>query len=287
MHATVGAIEGGRLERSCTRDWIRFPARGAGYERAEAFLSEHAFAPHRHDTYAIGLTLSGRQGFRYRGSARVSLAGQLQILHPDETHDGTPLESQGFRYRILYLEPELVRHALADAPLPFVSEPVQDRTAVTEELARLVAETDEEDDLSLTTLATTVADTLTALAGRRGRHAAIDVAAVAHVREYLAAHACEQTEASALERLAGIDRFTIARHFRRAYGTSPDRYRMLRRLELARRSIGRGSAIADVAAETGFADQSHLTRQFKRAYGITPGAWGRLAAAGARLPSRA
>ncbi|MCQ0010468.1 AraC family transcriptional regulator [Actinomadura madurae] len=32
-----------------------------------------------------------------------------------------------------------------------------------------------------------------------------------------------------------------------------------------------GEAIGDVAARTGFADQSHLTRWFVRCYGMTPG----------------
>ena len=35
----------------------------------------------------------------------------------------------------------------------------------------------------------------------------------------------------------GIDRFTIARQFRRAFGTSPDRYRTMRRLARARAAI--------------------------------------------------
>jgi len=52
------------------------------------------------------------------------------------------------------------------------------------------------------------------------------------VRDYLAAHAREQTPASILEEIAGIDRFTIARHFRWA-SDEPDRYRTLRRLALA------------------------------------------------------
>jgi AraC-like DNA-binding protein len=76
-----------------------------------------------------------------------------------------------------------------------------------------------------------------------------------------------------LERIAGIDRYAIARQFRRAYGTSPDRYRTMRRLGLARAAIQSGVPLARAAVDAGFADQSHMSRQFVRAYGLTPGRW--------------
>ena len=72
---------------------------------------------------------------------------------------------------------------------------------------------------------------------------------------------------------------TLARQFRRAWGTSPHRYLVLRRLERARRAIAAGESLASAAILAGFADQAHLTRQFKRAYGITPGRWRRLTGA--------
>ena len=99
------------------------------------------------------------------------------------------------------------------------------------------------------------------------------------MRSYIAAHASEQTPASTLERIAGIDRYAIARQFRRAYGTSPDRYRTCAGSALARTAIEEGVPLARAAADCGFADQSHMTRQFVRAYGLTPGRWAAIAAA--------
>jgi AraC-like DNA-binding protein len=100
------------------------------------------------------------------------------------------------------------------------------------------------------------------------------------VRDHLASHAREQTPAATLEQIAGTDRFTIARHFRRAFGTSPDRYRTMRRLALARAAIESGLPLVAAAAEAGFADQSHMTRQFTRAYGLTPGRWAKTVSTG-------
>ena len=62
----------------------------AGIERVEAFFGGRAFEPHRHDTYAIGVTTRGVQIFNYRGAQRCCLPGQLHVVHPDDIHDGGP-----------------------------------------------------------------------------------------------------------------------------------------------------------------------------------------------------
>ena len=277
MPQTLGGIGVGGLEQSGTRrsDSIRFGPSAHGIERAEVYLSTFAFEPHRHDTYAIGITTAGVQTFHYRGSRRICLPGQLHVLHPDEAHDGAAGTDGGFGYRILYIPPELVREALAGRELPFVADPIQQLVPAAQLIASLLADIDEPIyELSSAEIAVVVADGLGSLSGRRDRReAAIDSVAVELVRDYLAAHAREQTPASVLERIAGTDRFTIARHFRWAFGTSPDRYRTLRRLALARAAIESGQPLARAASEAGFADQSHMTRQFKRTYGLTPGRW--------------
>jgi AraC-like DNA-binding protein len=277
MPQTLRGVDADRLERSCSRghDRIRLGPSAHGVERAEVFLSLCAFEPHRHDTYAIGITTAGVQTFRYRGSRRVCLPGQLHVLHPDETHDGAPGTQDGFGYRILYIAPELVRDALAGQALPFVADPVHRPGPSARAVASLLIDIGEPiSELAAAEIAAAVADILLSLSDRRERaRATVDMPAVELVRDYLAAHAREPTSASELERIAGIDRFTIARHFRWAFGTSPDRYRTLRRLALARAAIEGGQPLARAAAETGFADQSHMTRQFKRAYGLTPARW--------------
>jgi AraC-like DNA-binding protein len=276
MAGTLEAVEVDRLERSCSRpDSIRFGPAASGLQRAEVHLGTLAFEPHRHDTYAVGITTAGVQTFRYRGVQRVCLPGQLHVLHPDEAHDGAAGTADGFAYRILYVRPELVREALGLRSLPFVADPVQGPTPTTHAISRLLGDIDEPiSELRAAELAAAVGDVLMSLSGRpEPSQSPIDVRAVIRVREYLAAYPSEQTPASVLEHIAGTDRFTIARQFRRAFGTSPDRYRSLRRLEVARAAMERGQSIAQSALAAGFADQSHLTRQFKRTYGLTPARW--------------
>jgi AraC-like DNA-binding protein len=283
MPETLRGVDADRLERSCNRrrESIRLAASAPGLERAEVYLTTCAFEPHRHDTYAIGITTPGVQTFGYRGTRHFSLPGQMQILHPDETHDGAAGTNDGFGYRILYIAPELVRDALDGGALPFVADPVQRSAPTTRLLVSLLADIDEPiSDLARIEIAAALADTLRSLSSRPAhRPVTIDIRAVELARDYLAAHACEQTPASMLEQITSTDRFTLARHFRRAFGTSPDRYRTMRRLALARAAIENGLPLAEAAAHAGFADQSHMTRQFKRAYGLTPARWAALTAA--------
>jgi AraC-like DNA-binding protein len=288
MPQTLGDIDVGGLERSGGRrsDSIRFGPSAYGVERAEVYMSTRGFDPHRHDTYGIGVTTAGVQIFDYRGSQRVCLPGQLHVLHPDETHDGGPGTEDGFGYRILYIAPELVRGALGGRALPFVADPVQEPKPTARPIVALLADIDDPiSELSCAEIAVAVADCLLSLSDCPDRRrATVDIRAVELVREYLAAHAREQTPASTLEKIAGTDRFTIARHFRWAFGTSPDRYRTLRRLALAQAAIESGQSLAQVAAEAGFADQSHMTRHFKRTYGLTPTRWRALTAASSTEP---
>lgn len=286
MPETLVGVDADRLERSCNRrrDTIRFGTGALGLERAEVYLSAFAFEPHRHDTYAIAITIAGVQTFRYRGTRRFSLPGQLVILHPDETHDGAAGTDEGFGYRSIYVAPELIRDALGGSPLPFVADPVPKPTPTTRLLAALLADIDEPiSDLASVETTAVIADTLRSLSGQRDQTGgAIDSNAVALARDYLAAHAREQTPAATLEQITGVDRFTLTRHFRSAYGTSPDRYRTMRRLDLARQAIESGLPLARAAFAAGFADQSHMTRQFKRTYGLTPARWAALTTTAAR-----
>ncbi len=72
-----------------------------------------------------------------------------------------------------------------------------------------------------------------------------------------------------------LSREGFGRRFARTIGLSPHAWRLIARLNEARDALRGGAAIADVAANLGFADQSHLGRQFKRAFGISPAAYRR------------
>jgi AraC family transcriptional regulator len=69
----------------------------------------------------------------------------------------------------------------------------------------------------------------------------------------------------------------FTRAFRQTTGMAPHRWLLQRRIEKAQDLLARSTrSLAHVAADCGFADQSHFTRVFTRAIGITPGQWRRI-----------
>lgn len=268
------------LERLCeTPDGNRITTAPAypGIERIQAQFCGNAFEPHRHDTYALGVTLAGVQTFTYRGERRFSLPGRVIILHPDEIHDGGAGTDDGLRYRMLYLEPSLLLQCLEGnaTGLPFVSDPVVEDARLASLLLGALGQLDRKlDDLFVDDF---VGDVARGLA----RHARVPIRPLGNVawhqvnaaREYLEANAVRGVSSRELEAVTGLDRFALARHFRVAFATSPHRYLLMRRLQKARMMIDEGEGLAGAAAAAGFADQSHFSRHFKKAYGMTPGQW--------------
>ena len=70
----------------------------------------------------------------------------------------------------------------------------------------------------------------------------------------------------------GVPAVRIARVFRERHGMSVGEYGRRARIEWAAAEIAGGDRpLAEIAAEAGFADQSHFTRLFRRYLGTTPG----------------
>lgn len=75
--------------------------------------------------------------------------------------------------------------------------------------------------------------------------------------------------------MANMSTWGLNRAFARAYGMPPYSYGMLRRVDWAKDLLAGGMPPAIVAAETGFADQSHFSRTFRRLVGLTPARYAR------------
>lgn len=243
-------------------------------ERLEGSFQGVAFSAHRHDTYAIGVTLRGVQTFDYRGETRHSRRGQMVILHPDELHDGRAGTEAGFHYRTLYVKPADIQDVIGGKPLPFIKDGVSDDDRLFRILIPLLddletpLETDEVED-AVYDLASVLCD----IARPNKSDRIVNLRGAKRAKERLDDAVELGVTLEELAEIAGQDRWQLSRDFRALYGTSPHRYLTQRRLDLARRRLAEGANLARVAFECGFADQSHFGRHFKKTYGLSPKAW--------------
>jgi AraC-like DNA-binding protein len=244
----------------------------ARYER-------HAFTPHNHATYSIGVVLSGTEEIHYRGALHRAGPGSLAILAPEERHDGMPAEAGGWAYRVLYPSEAMLiegfgrRATFAEA---IVDDPHTARLVV----AAHEAVTGGTDPLAAQTLLTWA---LSAVVRRHGRASgsaspprAGDTAATRAVAEIRDRLLSDLRCAPGLRELAeGVELspYHLVRVFKNATGFPPHTWLVLERICRARHLLAAGGSPAQVSSAVGFADQAHLTRWFKRVTGVTPAAY--------------
>src|SRR5262249_49493317 len=117
-------------KRPVSPEWTRYGvARSHGVQLLHAHYVHHSYERHAHDVYALGVTEAGVQSFSYRRSFYASTTGTTLLLLPSEMHDGRAGAPEGFTYRMLYIEPSVVRDMIEDAterasPLPVTGIPL-------------------------------------------------------------------------------------------------------------------------------------------------------------------
>ncbi len=93
-----------------------------------------------------------------------------------------------------------------------------------------------------------------------------------HARELLHAQLTAPPSLDELAAIVGVHPVHLAQAFRRRWHVTPLGYVRAHRVFRAVERIAHGVPLGRVAAETGFADQSHMTRAIRRARQASPGA---------------
>jgi AraC family transcriptional regulator len=91
------------------------------------------------------------------------------------------------------------------------------------------------------------------------------------VTDFILAHLHQDISLDALAQQTDFSPYHFARLFRRTTGESPHQFVLRQRVETAQRLLKETNMpLVSIALESGFANQSHLTRIFKRHLGLTP-----------------
>jgi AraC-like DNA-binding protein len=251
-----------------------------GVDLLHARYLRHAFSRHSHDGYALGVIEDGALNFRYQRRVHTAEQGAINLVVPGECHDGRAVDAQGWAYRMFYLKPDVVRKSTQDLQrgdlLPdFAAGVLHDP-----DLARRIraahirfmapeADTLEKESHLLHLLAIWIHRH----AQRGGTLARVGTEhmAVRRARDFLAAHHNANPSLRDTAKAAGMSPFHLLRVFTKTTGQTPHEFLIQKRVDNARELLASALPLARIAAECGFADQSHMTRLFRRQHGVTPG----------------
>jgi AraC-like DNA-binding protein len=242
--------------------------------------SGHSFARHTHDDYGIGLVVAGGQ-ISASGRGQVEAGpGDIITVNPGEVHDGAPVGDKGRHWHMLYLSPDLLKRISSGFDRAQSSQPEFHNPVIRDkETARRFA-------FAWQTILPEIASDVSAL----GREEALlglfgglvsqrplaaarsQRPAMARVKAMLDDDIQQNPSLEHLAHEAGLSRYQTLRAFAETTGFTPHAYLIAQRTRHARQLILAGSRLADAAAASGFADQSHMTREFRKRYGFTPAA---------------
>lgn len=246
-------------------------------------VSGQRFDRHWHDCFGFGLLDRGGQRWRSRRGFVEAYSGTLINTNPGEVHDGQPIGLAARSWRILSVPvPVMARLLERDAGGLEIAPPVIEDTQLIEVLRILLQQLDRWNDdpaiadaLALEESLVSACTLLMSRHGSRPFNTEMRAGSLGAVRERLAEIDSQTPSLDDLARIAGASKYQLLRAFRKRYGLPPHAWLLSLRAERARSLIQAGASLATAAAQSGFADQSHMTRTFRRYYGYTPGAWQR------------
>ena len=240
-------------------------------EVLHAHFPSHAYPSHTHDAWTVLIVDEGAVRYDLDRHEHGLAQAQVSLLPPHVPHDGRSVLPQGFRKRVLYLEPDRLGGtnligAAVDHPEyvdPLLRHRIHQLHGVLE---------DGVEDLEAQSRLTLIEERL----GQHLRRQVIDppdrsdAGVAAQLRDLLDAHVPDGITLEDASKLVHAHPAHLVRAFSREYGMPPHRYLTGRRVDLARRYLLDGHPAAQVATLAGFYDQSHLNRHFRKLLGVTP-----------------
>lgn len=246
-------------------------------ELMRATYVTQSFPRHAHETFGFGIVEQGSVATFQHGTNQIIPTGNLILFNPDEIHASYAASEAGWTYRMLYPDHTMLEQVMLEVTekpktpfFPFAT--IQDRDlahqmlrlhfVLEKSVSRLTQESYLLSTLThLITRYTSDRPNLPTIGSEKG---------VTQVRDYLESYYTQNISLEQLAELTNLKPLRLLRAFRKEVGLPPHQYLIQVRIVQAKRYLAMGMPIGKVAIETGFTDQSHLTRHFKRLIGVTP-----------------
>jgi AraC-like DNA-binding protein len=262
------------------REFKILPCAIAGITAVEAD-TRHTFSRHTHEQFGVGVIVRGaHKSHSCRGMVEAG-AGNVITVNAGEVHDGAPIGDGGRCWRMLYFDPARIAETVGDISEGKTQQyefrhPVITDNRAADRFRRLFDACTCPDegvaDLEAEALALMMLrEVMRKRWSREGGSSPFQ--AIAAVKSLIDDQPTSPITLDDLARVSGLSRFQVLRGFIKSTGLTPHAYLVQRRIDLARSLIASGTGLADAAAASGFADQSHMTRIFVRKYGFSPASY--------------
>ena len=240
----------------------------------------HDYPRHMHEEYSIAAILQGTEITNCRSRNHTALPGDLLLINAEEVHSN---RSVGSEYRSIKVGAATLQRLARDlgnqpaSAMPYFRELVVKDPLLFRRLLNLHRKL--EQNISALEQESAFLSAMDLLLRRidknyRARCAPTKTGSedvyVRRVREYLRSHYAENVSLTQLTSLTNLSPCYLLRVFRNSAGFPPHEYQTQVRIAHARKLIRNGTPLSQAALETGFFDQSHLSRNFKRIVGVTP-----------------
>lgn len=230
--------------------------------------------------YVFGI-VTGRPMRSRRGcERRLVQPGQLVAWDPSGAHAGTAVDRQPWTARLMVIEAAGLAALACDEetdppidasfPEPVISDPELAASFLRLHAALQTPSSRLERDQRLAEWLYALIQRAPAIRPPRRPLSERDDKALRAAYDYLAEQPERNISLDELANAAGIGKFRLIRLFRERTGLPPHALQVAHRIRAARRLLEAGRPIAESAAATGFADQSHLHRHLRRSLGVTP-----------------
>lgn len=243
----------------------------SGFTLSETRYQPCACVPrHCHEHAYFCMIRSGTYREEYGGQQRKCGPRTIAYHPPEEVHaeqfDGDEVRSFNVEFTSSWLR-EINETALIDQPF-------EANSGATVALMLRLYDEFERPDVSSSLVIEGLTLELLGLCAREKRCEPFVPRWLSRIRDRLAEQCTASLTLAALAHDAGVKPGHLAATFRRHFGCTVGAYVRRERVGLAcRHLIDPSSTLAEIALQTGFADQSHFTRTFKRHVGTTPAAY--------------
>ncbi|MDA0268897.1 MAG: AraC family transcriptional regulator [Cyanobacteria bacterium] len=252
----------------------------AGIELFQAQLVHHRFGKHFHETYTIGLNEAGQGCSQHHGANQLHYPGSFKLINPGDLHTGQVAAAEGWAFRNLYISLPVIEQVLAQlewprSGWPYFPEPVTWAPALRPRFYQLFSALQTHQPLMAQE--SLLLELLCGLFQNHGeqrvtlRSPQPEAKAIAQARAYLEAHYADTVSINDLAQQVNLSPYYLIRSFRQQVGCPPHHYQRHWQLQQVKQALHTEQPLAEIAAEQGFYDQSHLNRVFKQTFGVTPG----------------